>query len=577
MLKKNKKGRPKNNFIAWDVRGDYIGSAKTLRRTKGIWLTRSKWNSLKPPPMPDNEYKQNNINRWFDAVAGKIADFLELGIAGKNYLARHLKELYRSEFQQANRWPAMKDLIIYFDNLSCDSRDEKGYRDRVKEKLIAFDSACEYMLDCEAGYDFAKLVDEGWNLIFYVADLDKIFCDLTTVMLMEYFYYYRMWNDEKPRSRLFMVLDEQRHLLQKQPSKLFNITDFNLLLVRCRKFDIAFIFVEQVSTQISDAVTSQARIKLAFNTQAKEVGSIQEIMGLKYDQAAASRELSRGQCIITLGSSRWPYPMVMDTEKYHTKITDLSQAQITRICERSTADMESDVQPRFLRYEESVTASKDAEKDPDALTKNECLILGFLAHGPNTINRICEKTGLDTQQENIGRSALSKKGHLQSHGTFGNKRKVISLTGKGEAKAEELGYTVHKYKSDAIHEVILTETQLGLGVAIPGSKFQRKNIAFNNVQLDSLMSFPGKSGIRAGIQIVASHTNYAREAINIKKLSEVKDLDFIIVISANRKIQTGLDKYLNKEFGGEIDSKVKTFNAEQIFQPDWNWKAQFGL
>jgi len=393
--------------------------------------------------------------------------------------------------------------------------------------------------------------------------------------MMEYIYYYRLWNDEKPRTRLFMVLDEQRHLLQKRPSGMFDITDFNLLLVRCRRFDMAFIFIEQVPSQISDVVSSLAQIKLAFNTQAMKVWNTAKIKGLKREQAETLRELSRGQCIVTLGGPRWPNPMLMDTPKYHTEIIGLSQAEINELCEQSTADLEGDVQPRFLRYEESITASKSAEKDPDALTRNECLVLGVLALGPKTIEQTRLKTGLDVPQETVARTGLMKKGHSRCGGNFGNKRKVNCLTDKGKAKAKELGYPVYQYKSGPVHEAVIDVTEQSIGVAIQGSKFQRKNVTFNEVQLDSLMSFTGRSGIRVGIQVVASTSNCPREAINIKKLAAVNDLEFIIMVSASRKIQLEMEKALRKEFKGEIPGKIRSVNAEQILQPDWDWVAQF--
>jgi hypothetical protein len=337
-----------------------------------------------------------------------------------------------------------------------------------------------------------------------------------------------------------------------------------------------FIFIEQVPSQISDVVSSLAQIKLAFNTQAMEVWSTAKLIGLTREQAEVLRELPRGQCIVTLGGPRWPHPMLLDTPKFHTDIIDLPQMQINKLCEQSTADLESDVKPRYLVYEESITASKRAEKDPDALTRNECLVLGVLALGPKTIEQTRLKTGLDVPQETVARTGLMKKGHLRYAGSFGNKRKVHCLTDKGAAKAKGLlGRSVYRHKGGPIHYVILVETRMSLCVAIPGSKFEEKNITFNGVQVDGLLFFPGKYGTRAAIQIVASTSNYPREAININKLATASDLDFVIVVSASRTIQLGMEKALRKEFNGEIPGRVRSLNAEQILQPDWDWVAQF--
>lgn len=200
----------------------------------------------------------------------------------------------------------------------------------------------------------------------------------------------------------------------------------------------------------------------------------------------------------------------------------------------------------------------------------------FLAEGPNTIEQTRLKTGLDVPQETVARTGLMKKGHLRYAGNFGNKRKVHCLTDKGAAKAKELlERSVYRHKGGPIHYVILVETRISLCVAIPGSKFEEKNITFNGVQADGLLAFPGLYGTRAAIQIVASTGSYPREAINIHKLAEVNDLEFVIVVSASRKIQIGMEKALQKEFNGNIPGKVRSVNAEQILQPDWDWVAQF--
>jgi len=191
------------------LRFDYVGLSKVLPRTRAIKMSTGKWNVLKPPSGVPPE-------TWFSAFAGKIADNLQLQTAGRQFLSRHIMELYTSEFKKANRWPAVKDLIIYFEQLSTESRDEQGYKARVLEKLRAFEAPLRCLLDCEEGYNFEKLLDEGWNLIFVMADLDKNICDLLTTVTMDYAYYYRMFNDEKPRTRLFLILDEQRHLIRER-------------------------------------------------------------------------------------------------------------------------------------------------------------------------------------------------------------------------------------------------------------------------------------------------------------------------------------------------------------------------
>jgi len=353
------------------------------------------------------------------------------------------------------------------------------------------------------------------------------------------------------------------------------VTDFNLFISRARRFGIYFFFIEQVPSQISSEVTSSAKLKIAFNTLAEEVISTAKIMGLKREQAEVLPELAIGQCICVLGGPRWPHAMVLDTPKYHTNITSLPQREIDRLCRQGMEDLEADVKPRYLAYEEGVTARKDSEKDPDALTRNECKVLGCLAEGPKTLERTRLCTGLDTQQESIARSGLMKKGLARCAGSFGNKRKVHCLTDKGAAKAAEMGFSVYRYKSGPIHETILNETEISLGVAIQGSKFQRRNIVFHGVQPDSLMFFPGASGTRAAIQIVCSTGNCAREASNIRKLAGISELEFVIVVAAKRELQRAVEKALRKEFDGEIPGKIRSINAEQILDPGWDWIAQF--
>jgi len=354
------------------------------------------------------------------------------------------------------------------------------------------------------------------------------------------------------------------------------ISDLDLFISRGRRFNIRFAWLEQVPGELCNAVTSSALLKVAFNTQAGQVFDTRKLMGLNPDQADVLRELAVGQAIVVLGGKRCPDPMVIETQQYHTDVTSLSQREILELCRRSMAELEKDVTPRYLAYEESVRAGQKLAKDPNALTKRECLLLGALARGPNTIAGACEETGLDGQQESTARAALMKKGLVQHAGSFGNKRKLHAITEKGADRARELGYSVSRYKSGAVHEVVLGLAEKGLGVAIRGSAFQRRHTVLNGVQPDSLMAFGGNEGRRAAIQIVCSK-NYPREAWNVARLHEVNDLDLIILVSASRTIQIGLDKALAKQFGGQVSERVISVNIEQTLQPTWDWKAKLGL
>jgi len=201
--------RHRASFWIWDLRFDYVGLAQILPNTKAIWMSQAKWNVLKPPSgVPPKT--------WFAAFAGKLADSLVLMVAGREFLSRHLTQLYVEEFQKAERWPTVFDLILYFEDLTCQSLDERGYKARVTEKLRVLHAACPEMLDCESGYDFEALLERRCNVVFVMADLDKNIGDLLTTVMMDTVYYRRMFNDEKVHHPIFFVLDEQRHLLRER-------------------------------------------------------------------------------------------------------------------------------------------------------------------------------------------------------------------------------------------------------------------------------------------------------------------------------------------------------------------------
>jgi len=196
--------------VVWtsDLRDDYVGLARHIPRLIVVRRVDERWNILRPPTgMP--------LRDWYQQWSTLFIEFYALKTGSRQYLIKMMDTLAEWH-EHTNHYPCMADLRDLLEAQEPKPRsDEEGYRDRCLERVDAFLRETGAMTQCERGFDYEKLMNEGISIVFE-NDLSKQTADFITALRILYVYCFRRYNDDRPHHRFVFVLDEQRHLIRSR-------------------------------------------------------------------------------------------------------------------------------------------------------------------------------------------------------------------------------------------------------------------------------------------------------------------------------------------------------------------------
>ncbi len=196
--------------IVWvsDLRGDYVGLARHIEDLLVVPRPDERWNILQPPtgcPLED----------WYQQWCTLFIEHYALRTGSRQYLIQIMDKLAEWN-KDTGHYPCMVDLRDLLRAQQPKARsDQAGYRDRCLERVEAFLRETGAMTDCEIGFDYERVMDEGLSVVFE-NDLSKTTADFITALRIFLVYCYRRYNDDHPHHRFVFVLDEQRHLIRRR-------------------------------------------------------------------------------------------------------------------------------------------------------------------------------------------------------------------------------------------------------------------------------------------------------------------------------------------------------------------------
>ena len=288
-------------LVPCDVRGDYIEKlAADIPNALIIPDGKILLNPLNPPPGVA-------LRQWLFLIAGRLTYDFGLLEAGMNYLVRLFNELAEI-CEQKNTIPALPDLLHLLKNKNPNPRSsEAGYRERLLVRFEGLMYMANGIFDIKKGYPVIEEV-ENKRLVIVHSLLDKAVVDFIISNYLYYLYMKRLHSiDPFNHPLVFVVLDEARSLIRKQQHDGF-IPDIELLFSRSRALKVSFLVGEQLISQVSPAVVTSTKVRLAFNTTPPEDWFVARALGLNPLQQAELSKLAPGEAIARVAGDRIPGP-----------------------------------------------------------------------------------------------------------------------------------------------------------------------------------------------------------------------------------------------------------------------------
>jgi DNA-binding MarR family transcriptional regulator len=428
----------------YDPRFDYVSMIRAIPRLLRVPWERLRFNVLKPP-------ENVPVSRWSAVFADCFCHVYGLWIASSNFLLDCLAKLYKL-YDGTGFWPSLYDLDLFLASLNLRpmSKDEM-YRDTIRDRTRAIISMAGQIFSCNTGFDFDGL-SWGSDMLFDFSGCPEQLRQFLTYMLMHYVYLYRQYS---PNSGgylpLIHILDESRGLILQR--KTDYVSDIDHLATRSRPFNISYIYIEQLLSQVSQAITSNTRLKLVFNSQGRELLYAREILGLTWDQVKALRKLPVGTCIAVLGGDRCTKPLLLEIPRFESD--GISKEEVESWTERSLELLNRSVTERSSFLEELIKRSK-AEKEGYLTPDERRLLRDVNSHPFLFISERRERLGLSWQKINTALSRLERKGFIElipvNLGKRGQPPKLLELKPKALEWLKREGEPISKFvKGGIVH------------------------------------------------------------------------------------------------------------------------------
>lgn len=435
-------------FIAFDFKQDFRHLIREYENVVAIPHKRFRFNPLKPP-------EGVGPDRWMGTFADVYCHSNALLQGSKNYLLKHINDLYRrwGVFDGNKEYPTMHDLAFSFNQGRKISSKNAWYHDTVKNRIQASIISEGSIFDCETGFSIPDLLNK--NVILEMDGMMEDVQNFMVEMLLAWIYNYRLANGHRGKLRHVVFFDEAKRVFdvnkERQPAS--GIPTINILTERTREFGEAFVVADQEPSKLTHAIQANTGTKVALSmTNGIDIDIIARSMGLEKDQVKECHNLEIGYGIVKVGSSR-PVPIKVKEVSIRKDVTD---EEVNQNFKRHALTF----RPRMKHGnmdKENGRLSGDAER----------LLIDVNQNPITPVTDRYRQLGMSIGTGNRAKLELLKSGHVRAVSIHlkqrGGNPIILDLTLKGRKYLEEKGHTVsanekggaeHRFWQHKIREVL---------------------------------------------------------------------------------------------------------------------------
>lgn len=287
--------------IVIDLRGDLVKIlAPRIPDLLVIGPGQDRLNPCSPPPGV-------KLRDWLRVISGRLTFDLGLKEASQIFLINVFAKLAKA-CEKLRVVPTMRDVLEFVKEQKTRPRSsDEACKERIIARLGALIDICGPVFSVQKGFPVVEKAEQGRVVVIHHL-LEKMACDFVAAIRLYYTFTKRLFSPDPFRQpRLFYVLDEQRSLIRAQRHDEF-VPDIELAFSRSRALGISYLVAEQLISQVSPAVITSCRLKLAFCNTAPELRYVANSLGLDFLQQNEIPRLPPGECIARLAGNRIPYP-----------------------------------------------------------------------------------------------------------------------------------------------------------------------------------------------------------------------------------------------------------------------------
>jgi hypothetical protein len=351
------------------------------------------------------------------------------------------------------------------------------------------------------------------------------------------------------RPRIVVPLEEANQMVSKegQPGG----APMEIAATSGRKRGLIPVFIVQGLENVAPLILGNAHTKLIFcHTDPQSRRALYGMMRMDPERDEVIKTLPRSRFIVSCNS--WgAEPLLVEADEIKWPPLP-EEATIRGWCEATLKEIkfETDTPAAAAAATSSPTAHpptaqgvKAAHQQPSntsppaagpAITVDGLNVLKDIAGRVDTAAKRATRLRLSPTAESLARKELEKFGLIEEsqEGRIGKGTRFFILTSKGRDFAVAHGFRIAQFKSGPLHEYALREVCEKICTLLPGWKAERKDIAFDGVQLDALLC--GPAGRRVGVQV--SHaSNTSVEAANVKTLCAAAGPDKVLVVCTTKQ------------------------------------------
>ncbi|MDY6778057.1 MAG: ATP-binding protein [Candidatus Nanohaloarchaea archaeon] len=556
-------------FWTFDLKQDYRHLARSHDILVLPWR-QFRINPLQPPPGV-------TPRRWAQVVVEILGHSTALLSGSKNYVLKHIFELYRSRLNTkvdepvgdgggTVAWPTVADLQSSIEEDSMNyARKSANYRDTVLNRLEAMTMAAGQLFDAEQGHVQPGLIDR--DVVFEFDGLGNDVQDFLMELLFAYVYEYRLAQAHRGNQlRHVFFLDEGKRVFSvyKERQDAAGLPTIDELTAKMREFGEGLVVADQEPSKLTDSIKANTHVKILLAMgDRKQFHEMADSMHLASRQQDFAGRLDVGEAVVQVGNTP-PFPV--DLPRYSVE-KDVADAELQRmqaeqwqqlhtdIVTDSGYNREGEIGERQENRDDGDGDAGENGEDPVDLSEEAVTLLRDVVDRPFVkLSDRYEKVS-SANKGNQAKNELVEGGFVEERQVTAvrGRMKLLELTDKGRGVLEEEGADVsgagrggivHRYWQHRIQEALET-----WGWA---------------VELEVADADLGAERDGASVAVEVSMENVEREVDHAKQ--RLRDgFDGVVVVGRNESVRDGLMQRVEEE---SVDSESVGFLRFQDFVGD---------
>lgn len=521
-------------FWTFDLKQDYRHLVSERSDLLVLPWNRFRFNPLQPPPGVTSQ-------KWAQVLVEVFGHANSLLSGSKNYLLKHILELYQEHDLEEEDYPSVFDLQnAIYDDTKSHVRKSANYRDTVLNRLESLTMTAGDVVDCRHGVSLEELLEQ--NVVFEFEGLNRDIQNVLMELLFAWVYEYRLASGERNQGlKHIFFLDEAKRLFStyKERQDAAGLPEIDDLTAKMREFGEGLIAADQEATKLTDSLKANTYTKLLLSVgEEQQLREMADAMQLDKRQRQQVHNLEIGEAIVQQGNQDLVRvklaPFDIEKSVSDNDLATLQKDWWNNLVADGDTSTKREAEEPTKQAKTDENSLNSAEEPENSLTELEEKLLKQIIEFPfKSISERYEdfssiSKGNKAKKELLERGFIKEENVALSDGRV----KLLELTDDGRGYLQKQGVevnrsgrggVVHRYWQHKLKEL-----------------FEQQGVTARIEDRDADVGLE-TDGVSIALEVALSDSDREIQHVNDRLLD---DFDAVIVACLNNSVQRGISEKL---------------------------------